>query len=299
MLSILIPVYNVDVTKLVKSLYKQCISQGVEFEILVFDDCSQAKFKAKNIELASLFGVNYLELSENLGRSRIRNWLVKSARYDHVLFLDSDSKLIGRFFIKSYLSYFDQADAIVGGRIYSIKPPRAKSKYLHWLYGSKKESKKANIRNRDVANYFHTNNFLARRSIFDKVKFNENIEGYGYEDLAFGQIITKCEMSILHIDNPVIHTGLETNKVFLQKTENAIRNLIEYERVGVLNDTKIQRYLRFIHKLNAQQYVIKFLRKRADQYYQELLNNEGKLWKLDLWKMYIYFSEHSAYKRSV
>ena len=291
MLSILIPVYNANVTKLVNSLYKQCTSQKFAFEILVFDDCSEAKYKEKNKSLASLFGVNYLELKENLGRAKIRNWLVKSASYDHVLFLDSDSKLIGRSFIKAYMEYFGKADAIVGGRIYTKKKPKAKSKYLHWLYGTKKESKKARVRNRDSANYFHTNNFLARREILDQIRFNEEIQGYGYEDLAFGHIIKKCDMSILHIDNPVIHTGLETNKVFLEKTENAIKNLIEYEYQGILIDTRLQRYYNDIKRLRIEPQVYKFLSKRADRYRKKLLNNEGKLWHLDLWKMWLYLTE--------
>ena len=291
MLSILIPVYNTNVTKLVNSLYKQCSSQKMAFEILVFDDCSEAKYKEKNKSLASLFGVNYLELKENLGRAKIRNWLVKSARYEHVLFLDSDSKLIGRSFIKSYMEHFGKADAIVGGRIYTKKQPKAKSKYLHWLYGTKKESKKAKVRNRDSANYFHTNNFLARRAILDQVKFNEEIQGYGYEDLAFGHIITTCEMSILHIDNPVIHTGLETNKIFLEKAENAIRNLIEYEYQGIIVDTRLQRYVGYLKRMGIEPQVYQFLSKRADKYKEKLLNNEGKLWQLALWKMWLYQSE--------
>ena len=291
MLSILIPVYNVDVTKLVKSLFKQCSRHKIRFEILVYDDCSDAKYKAKNKELSSLFGVNYLELKENLGRSKIRNWLVKSAIYERVLFLDSDSKLVGKSYIKDYLAVIDDADVIVGGRVYSKRPPRAKSKYLHWLYGSKKESKLARVRNRDKANYFHTNNFLANRHIFDQVKFNEEIVGYGYEDLAFGHIINKCDMSILHIDNPVEHIGLETNKVFLQKTENAIRNLIEYEHQGILTDTRLQRWAREITALRLRGFVYPRLESRADSLREKLLKNEGKLYHFSLWKLYLYFRD--------
>ncbi len=289
MLSILIPVYNVDVTKLVKSLFKQCSRHKIRFEILVYDDCSEAKYKAKNQELSSLFGVNYLELKENLGRSKIRNWLVKSAIYDKVLFLDSDSKLVGKSYIKDYLAVIDEADVVVGGRIYSKRPPRAKSKYLHWLYGSNKESKSARVRNRDKANYFHTNNFLANRQIFDQVKFNEEIVGYGYEDLAFGHIVVNCNMSILHIDNPVEHVGLETNKVFLQKTENAIGNLIEYQRQGILTTTQLQRYAKLITALGLREFVSNQLELRADGYKARLVDNKARLYEFSLWKLYLYF----------
>jgi len=92
MLSILIPIYNEDITKLVKDLAYQCNRQKIDFEIICFDDASKQRYKDKNEVLRSVFRVNYVELSENLGRAKIRNWLAKSARFEHLMFLDGDSK---------------------------------------------------------------------------------------------------------------------------------------------------------------------------------------------------------------
>ena len=103
MLSILIPVFNNKVVKLVKELHDQCVRAKIKFEILVFDDGSREKIKQENKALNGIFGVNYLELSENIGRSRIRNKLAKTAGFPYLLYLDADSKINSRKFIKNYI----------------------------------------------------------------------------------------------------------------------------------------------------------------------------------------------------
>ena len=90
MISFLVPVYNRDVRSLVNEIFDQCRKLNIEFEILVYDDHSKQKYKEKNKELAFKTGVAYLELSKNLGRSKIRNWLVKNSRYNNIVFLDCD-----------------------------------------------------------------------------------------------------------------------------------------------------------------------------------------------------------------
>ena len=92
MLSILIPIYNFKVVKLVETLQKQCEKAKITYEVVCFDDQSQTKYKKDNVILSNYFGVNYTELSENLGRARIRNWMAKIASYDNLLFLDCDTK---------------------------------------------------------------------------------------------------------------------------------------------------------------------------------------------------------------
>ena len=106
MLSILIPIFNKDVRPLVYSLAKQCIKANINYQILCFDDKSEDKWKEKNSELASKININYTELSENLGRSRIRNWLGKAAYFEYLLFLDyqifSRVRLVDQFEFSDY-----------------------------------------------------------------------------------------------------------------------------------------------------------------------------------------------------
>lgn len=289
MLSILIPVYNVDVTKLVSKLFMQCKRLDIRFEILVYDDLSDEKYRKKNIGLGSSIGINYLELTENLGRSKIRNWLVKSALFDYVLLLDCDVKVIKNDFIKTYLDVKDKAQIINGGRVYSKKKPSAKSKHLHWNYGTKKESKRANSRNLDTINYFHSNNFFATRSVLDKYPFDESLDGYGYEDLVFAMRMQSNDVTIHHIDNPVEHLGLETNKVFLSKMENAIENLVKFENKDLLFDTRLQRLVQQVERLGLTKFIRKYCKKKYESHKSNLLNNKGGLWQLSLMKLHKYY----------
>ncbi|MCZ2338586.1 MAG: glycosyltransferase [Chitinophagales bacterium] len=62
MLSIVIPIYNQDVRKLVDTLMKQCQKLDINFQILCFDDCSEPKYRKLNKELAFRINVNYTEM---------------------------------------------------------------------------------------------------------------------------------------------------------------------------------------------------------------------------------------------
>ena len=225
MLSILIPVYNCSVVKLVKELHDQCMRAKILFEILVFDDGSRPKYKEENQKLNRLFCVNYVELSTNHGRSKIRNRMAKTASLKYLLFLDSDSKISSRKFIKKYVAVAKENCLISGGRIYSKKAPRSKKKYLHWLYGTKMESQSVKVRNLHPSRYFHTNNFLVSKDIMIKYPFDEEIKGYGYEDILFAHALQEDGIEIIHIDNPIIHGILEPLDTFLKKQDEALLNL--------------------------------------------------------------------------
>lgn len=92
MISVVVPAYRnpSDVRALVDSLYTQCRS-GVPFEVVVVDDGSgDCGFD----RLAEQFpAVRLLRLRENAGASTARNVGVRAARYDVLLFLDSDMQV--------------------------------------------------------------------------------------------------------------------------------------------------------------------------------------------------------------
>ncbi len=239
MLSIVLPIYNHDIRKLVDTLRKQCQKADIPFQILCFDDFSTEKYKSLNQTLASIIHVNYTEMTENLGRSRIRNWLGKAAFYDYILFLDCDSVVRDKNFIKNYLKHLPTDGILCGGRHYSKSKPRSKKKLLHWKYGTRRESLSAKKRNKEVYMNFHSNNFLIPSIVFMENLFDENIEGYGYEDLLYAENLKQKGIKIFHIDNPVLHDGLEINTEFVKKTENSIQNLAKLYNIGKLNKTRL------------------------------------------------------------
>ena len=90
MLSILIPTYNFDVRKLIFDLHEQAEKEKIEFEIIIADDASDNAFRNINKETETLHNVKYIQLNENSGRSKIRNFLAKQAKYNNLLFIDCD-----------------------------------------------------------------------------------------------------------------------------------------------------------------------------------------------------------------
>jgi len=276
---------------MVKKLYKQCQKLNLEFEILVFDDGSKEKFKEKNSVLNSIFGVNYMEMSENLGRSRIRNWLVKSALYEYVIILDCDSKISKKDFVKKYLEQLEPNSVINGGRQYSPKPPKAKSKYLHWLYGTKVESKKSKVRSKSPHLYFHSNNFAADRKVMEEFPFDEEIKTYGYEDLLFAQNLIDHNIKVKHIDNPVIHLGLEKNKSFVEKNLEAISNLIQLKEDGHHLNTNLEQKAFMLNDWSLDNMTFKMLDKRKDDFKKNLMGEKPSLLKFQLLKLHRYLSE--------
>lgn len=225
MLSILIPIYNFDVTKTVKELHYQATKLNIVFEIILVDDFSNF-YKESNSILKSLANVYYYELEKNIGRSKIRNYLVTLSKYENIIFLDCDSKIINPNFISEYLKNKEN-QIICGGTKYSDNPPQDNSYYLHWYYGKNKEALSLKSRRLNPNRSFKTNNFFIKKNTFNKILFNENITKYGHEDTLFGYELEKIDIKISHIDNSVEHLGLDTCVEFLKKTDLSIQNLLD------------------------------------------------------------------------
>ncbi len=225
MLSICIPVYNYDVSKLLSQLDKQCSVLNIQYEILVFEDGSDSN-KVNSLE--NYKNVKHIVRKDNSGRSKARNILADNARFDKLLFLDCDSETGADDFIKNYIDNSEKT-VVCGGTIYKESQYKKEFSLRYW-YGIKREMISGDLRNSNVNQSFTTNNFLISRSVFEKIKFREFLTKYGHEDSLFGYELKHSGINILHIDNPVVHVGLESNQVFLDKTKNAIDNLIVIEK---------------------------------------------------------------------
>lgn len=224
--SILIPVYNFDVQALVKQLHQLCLQQESAFQILLIDDNSSKTFQDKLKSLVHLQGIEIIFLAENIGRAKIRNLLFEKAKYDHCIIMDCDVLLAKENFLSEYLQHLNQENIVVGGHIYTQNPPKDKSKYFHWLYGRRVESKSLDIRKKNAYHSFMTNSFACNKKLFSSLKFNENLTQYGHEDTLFGLLLKEKKIPIVHIFNPVVHIGLDNKKAFFQKQEKAIENLV-------------------------------------------------------------------------
>lgn len=226
MLSICIPVYNYDVTALVNCIHEQLIIAKINFEIIVIDDCSESRFRQSNSVVASL--ATYVQLEKNIGRAKIRNLFLDHVKYDYLLFLDCDSKLISNDFVANYISAIElnSPKIICGGRIYAQSCTN-RSKRLRWRYGKAFESKTVDERRKNPNHSFMTNNYVIHKSVFKEVQFDERLTLYGHEDTVYGLELKLHDVDVTHIDNPVMDNNIELNDVYLLKTEESIINLTQ------------------------------------------------------------------------
>jgi glycosyltransferase involved in cell wall biosynthesis len=235
MISICIPVFNYNVT----SLHSQLLAQISDVnkhtcDIIIIDDHSEEEFRKVNREVCK--DDIYIELPENAGRSGIRNLFSGISSKKYLLFIDCDSIVDNPEFLEKYLDYIKQAPQVVcGGSIYTKDPPE-RERMLRWKYGTSRESKPARKRIEDPYRSFMANNFLIEREIFSRIRFDERLKGYGYEDTLFGYSLRKAGIRIDHIDNPVVNGGLENNTDYLARTDEAMSNLVEIMRSGKFND---------------------------------------------------------------
>lgn len=235
MISILIPTYNYKISSLVKSLHKLAINSMQAFEIIVAEDGSTL-FLKDNAEIENLTYCKHIILSKNIGRAAIRNFLAQESQYNHLLFMDADALVCSDKFITKYLTFCHEDCVVIGGTAYD--PTKNDAAYsLRLKYGRKREARTAAERsmlehvqqvdkNKQDCYNFSAFNFLISRNILISIPFDNKISGYGHEDMLLGFNLHQQGVRLTHIDNPLIHNGLDSNKVFLVKTEEACKNLL-------------------------------------------------------------------------
>ncbi|WP_395048099.1 glycosyltransferase family 2 protein, partial [Flavobacterium sp.] len=125
MLSILIPTYNYNTFSLVEELKNQAIATGITFEIIVFDDGSTDEISLKeNSNINTLDNCSFKISNKNIGRSAIRNLLAKTAKFENLLFLDSDTLPTHINFISEYITHINDDEKIIyGGILYQEDKP--------------------------------------------------------------------------------------------------------------------------------------------------------------------------------
>jgi glycosyltransferase involved in cell wall biosynthesis len=225
-ISILIPVNDFDIVALIHSM-KDGMSKVPEYcEILIGDDGSSEEYRKKYQSVAASH-IRIISSEKNIGRASIRNRLIQEAIGDFLLFMDADAMIRGtaQMYLLKWLDYLNSGRVLCGGVLYQESPPGDPDKFLRWKYGRKKEQQKASDRNKHPHESFSTFNVLIDKSIFSKFRFYEELKQYGHEDTLFSYQLKKAGIDILHIDNGLVHEGLETNKGFLTKTKSSIENL--------------------------------------------------------------------------
>ena len=229
-LSVLIPVYNRPVMELTNALLAQAPQWPGPVEIYLLDDGSEETCRRLNRPLGALLGVRYQELPRNVGRSAVRNQLAVGARHAWLLLLDNTSQLPDGQFLARYAVALGRAQVLIGGVCYAPGPPADPALRLRWRYGQAREVRPA--AKRQIAPYSQLliNNLLISKKLLLRFTLDESLCGYGHEDTQLGWQLAVAAVSVLHLNNPVRHAGLETAATFLEKSEQAVRNLVQLLR---------------------------------------------------------------------
>ena len=227
-LSILIPTYNDLCVKLVGNLRQQAEDTGITYEILVADDGSTDKSVIQeNRQINQFPNCRYIERPHNSGRASIRNFLANEARYEWLLYIDSDMSVMRGDYIIKYVSHVE-SDVVDGGVSIGGDADALKTN-LRYVYEKSAENEHTvEMRRNNPYKDFHTANFLIRRTVMLGNPFDERFRYYGYEDVLFGKVLKQKRIAIAHIDNPLEFNKYEDNPLFISKTEEGLRTLHQF-----------------------------------------------------------------------
>jgi glycosyltransferase involved in cell wall biosynthesis len=287
MLSILIPIYNYNAYPLVLELHEQCIDCGINFEIIAIDDASTQHI-SENSAIQFLTNCSFVELPENIGRSKIRNLLASKANYDWLLYLDCDTFPKNSDFISNYIKHINLCTKKVffGGIVYTKEKP-ANDQLLRWIFGQKREAIAVSERKKNPYKNTFVSNILIKKTVFDIFPFDEKITKYGYEDFAFIQTLKQENIEIEHIENPVFHLNLETSSIFLSKTKTALETLLFISKTNskIEIDSKIIKTHKMLCDLKINLWIAKLFQKQQLRLENHLTSEKPTLLAFDFYKI--------------
>jgi GT2 family glycosyltransferase len=273
-------------------LQRQAEKLNAEYEIILADDCSSVEFRNINKTLSELPNVQYIQLENNVGRSKIRNFLVSLSKYEKLFFADCDSEIGSENFLKLYVEASEKADIVCGGRKYRLSDLKKNEYVFRVKYGILRESAAAEQRNLFPNRSFMTNNFLISKSVFSAIQFDENLAQYGHEDTLFGCESARRGFKIIHISNPLFHIGLETAGEFLEKSKQGLINLKyiteNYNYPELYFDIKL---LRTVKKLRLFKSLVKVGFSVFKNRFEAILRSKNpNIYIFDLYKLGFYMS---------
>lgn len=295
MISILIPVFNQTVTGLVRELREQGQRLNISYEVIVLDDGSESSIVDQNRVVGQWENVTFITGSRNIGRAAARNQLAKLANYTHLLFIDCDAAVLHGTYLSNYLENMDKGAVVCGGTAYQATPPEKKEFLFRWKYGKKRESVPAKQRRKNSYAGFSSFNFLINKDLFLSIQFDEKLRQYGHEDTLFGYELGRRGSHVLHIDNPLLHLGLEPGQLFIRKTEAGLKNLFHLTRLyGESREfIKLVKLLRVFYRLQRSGMLPlpeSFTRRLVKMIEKRLLAADPNLLLFDLYKLLYYSS---------
>lgn len=288
MLSILIPVKNFECRALVEELHKQGEELGCPFEILVAEDGTDENMLHLNATADTLTNCRRIVKKTNIGRAAIRNTLAAEALYPNLIFIDCDAVIEKDDFLAEYKEALQEHKVVCGG-LYHSESLNDSSCILRYRYEKEADkSRDAQTRNKAPYDKFTSFNFAIDKELFNSILFDTSITRYGYEDVLFGKELEKRDIGILHIENRLLHSGLEDNATFIAKTEQALETLAGIkQRIG---STPLLDTVKRLERYNLTWLFMAYWRCSRRRLKRNLLGNSPSLLKFNIYKLGFYIS---------
>ncbi len=286
MLSILIPVFNDDIRALVSTVHQQVQKAAIPYEILWIDDAStQTNISEKNLS-CSKYATSY-QAPKNKGRTASRQFLAQKAQYNWLLFLDADVLPLHADFIAQFIPHLPTADLIFGGIAYSSEPPKP-AYLLRWKYGRIREAKPLNKRQKHPYNSIISGALCIKKELFLAVNPIE-YASYGLDALLVQRLKDK-KATVLHINNPAVHLGIETNPLFLKKTRAGLKTLVQLEKTQQIGNQyrPVQKAYTQLKKKKLLKLFSAIYKLFKNVFYRRLINGGASLFLFDMYKLACY-----------
>lgn len=228
-LSILTPFKGDDPTPLIAALGREARLPAEQAELLILDDGTGDPALAARVEAAVAalpLPARFIRLDANEGRSKGRNRLVGHARGEWLLFLDSDMLPDRPDFIAAWLDLIGQDEPAVAFGGFSLdQAPISPGNDLHRAIAEGSDCQPAAVRARMPEKIF-TSNLLIRRDVFAAESFDEDFQGWGWEDVEWGMRVA-ARWPIRHVDNTATHLGLDSAETLIGKYEQSVGNFLK------------------------------------------------------------------------
>jgi hypothetical protein len=283
MLSIIIPNYNTDITNIVEKIHNQCLICEFNFEILVLEDGSSTYLNT-NKKLNLLTNVDVFIRLVNKGRMPTRYELVEKSKYNNLLLVDSDI-IINDNFIENYKPYLENFQVVFGGNCYRNFNHSENNHKLRYLHGLKNESHEADFRNKKPYLYIFSSNLLIKKEIFLSLELG--LESKYGTDILVSYKLFKNSIEVLHINNPIIHLGIDEDVDYFNKKIEASKNAYLWYKINP-EIRKVSKLLNLYHYLKKfkLRYILGFIfKKNEKKLYKNIFNKTNKLFWINIYKL--------------
>ena len=286
MLSILVPIYNFNAFPTVQELHRQCVEQEIPFEIICQDDASQSDLNRFNEKINDLYNCSFVSLKNNISHRENRNNLAAQSKFDWLLFLDGDSIITNKNYIHHYIKQINTFDIVYGGRLHPEKCPSNNQK-LRWKYGRYMEDQSAPEREKKGYSALLFNNTVIKKKCFDTVKFDTNTTKYGHDDTQLSYRLNLKTFTLKHLENPVEHGDIDTNRDYIGKTKQSLENLQQLYQTKTIDPkfVKLLSLYDFLVRSKLKYGIAVFFKIFSEALEQNLKSNNPKLFFFNCFRL--------------